>query len=185
MTWKAYEKADPMLPMERYNSANITKPCGKIWFLNGDLCRVYHRDRSGGIITLYNITQDKLQSILVDEWVRKRVNAYSVGATAKLLNRNPKYIADLVKRGILPPPTGASKDGKRGLRIRAYYSEDQVFELREVFSERRWGAPRKDGLKTNNHTPTVQEMTRRMGKGLLQYTRDEDGNFLPIWGETI
>lgn len=185
MTWKAYENAVGMIPMDDYNTASIKKPCGRVWFLNGDMCRVYHRDRSGGIITLYNITQDKLQTILVDEWVRKRMNAYSVRDTAALLNRNPKYLADLAKRGIIPKPMGASKDGKRGLRIRSYYSEDDVYELREVFSERRWGAPRKDGLKTNNHTPTVQELRRRMGQGLLQYTRTEDGKFLPIWSETI
>ena len=185
MTWKAYENATGMTPMEDYNSAKIKKPCGKVWFLNGDIVRVYHRDRSSGIITLYNVTKDCLQTVLVDEWFRKRVNAYSVRDTAALINRHPKYIADLVKRGILPPPKGASKDGKRGLRIRAYYSEDDVYELREIFGERRWGAPRKDGLKTNNHTPTEQELRRRMGVGILQYTRTEEGKFLPIWGETI
>lgn len=185
MTWKAYENAPGMIPMEDYNTAKIKKPSGKVWFLNNSVVRVYHRDRSAGIITLYNINKDCLQTILVDEWIRKRVNAYSIRDTAALLNRNPKYLAELAKKGVVPAPIGASKDGKRGLRIRSYYSEDDVYELREIFASRRWGAPRKDGLKTNNHTPTIQELRRRMGKGLLQYTRTEDGRMIPIWSETI
>lgn len=185
MTWKAYENAPGMGSMEDYNSAKIKKPAGKVWFLNGNIVRVYHRDRSAGIITLYNVTQDCLQTILVDEWVRKRMNAYSVRDTAALLNRHPKYLAELAKKGVINPPMGASKDGKRGLRIRSWYSEEDVYELRDIFASRRWGAPRKDGLKTNNKTPTVQELRRRMGLGLLQYTRTEDGKFLPIWSETI
>lgn len=185
MTWKAYENAPGMTSMDEYNSSSIKKPIGKVWFLNGDIVRVYHRDRSSGIITLYNVTQDKLQTILVDEWVRKRVNAYSVKNTAALINRHPKYLAELAKKGVIKPPMGASKGGKRGLRIRSFYSEDDVYELRDIFSSRRWGAPRKDGLKTNNYTPTVQELRRRMGVGILQYTMTEDGRVVPIWQETI
>lgn len=185
MAWKAYVNAPGMGTLDEYNEAPIRKPCGRVWFLNGDMYRVYHRDRSSGVITLYNITKDCLQTVLIDEWVKKRVNAYSIKDTAALINRHPKYIADLVKRGLLPPPMGASKDGKRGLRIRSYYSEDQVYEIRDIFASRRWGAPRKDGLKTNNKTPTVQELRRRMGLGILQYTRTNDGEFQPIWGETI
>lgn len=185
MTWKAYKNAEGLLPMEEYNAREIKKPAGKIWYLNGDHVRVYHRDRSSGMITLYNVTQNKLMTILVEEWVKKRMNAYSVKDTAALINRNPKYIAECARRGIIPPPMGASEGGKRALRTRSYYSEDQVYELREIFSERRWGRPRKDGLKTNNKTPTVQELRRRMGVGILQYTRKEDGEFIPIWDESI
>jgi len=29
-------------------------------------------------------------------------------------------------------------------------------------------------------TPTKQELTRRMGDGILTYTRTEDGRFIPM-----
>jgi hypothetical protein len=33
-------------------------------------------------------------------------------------------------------------------------------------------------------TPTKQELTRRIGDGILTYTRTEDGRFVPVWSET-
>lgn len=171
--------------MEEYNSKPFKKPTGRIWFLNGDLVRIYHKNRGQGIITLYNINEDCLQTILADEWIRKRKRAYSIRATAELINRNKKYIPQLVKQGIIPPPVGASKDRKPAWQVRAYYSEDDVREIRDILASRTWGRPRKDGLITNNHTPTAQELTRRLGDGILTYTRTEDGRVIPIWDETI
>ncbi len=43
----------------------------------------------------------------------------------------------------------------------------------------------KDNLITNDITPSKQELTRRMGDGILTYTRTEDGRFIPIWSESI
>jgi hypothetical protein len=34
-------------------------------------------------------------------------------------------------------------------------------------------------------TPTSQELTRRMGDGILTYTKTEDGRFIPVWAENI
>lgn len=176
---------EDMVSNEEYNNRPIQKPAGQVWFLNGDLVRVYHRNRGQGIITLYNINQDKLQTILYDEWLKKRKRAYSVKNTAQLINRNRKYLAQLVRNGVLPPPRGSSIGGVRGLRIRAYYSEDDVRDIRDALAQRQWGKPRKDGLITNNHTPTPQELRRRMGDGILSYTKTQDGRFIPVWDETL
>lgn len=173
------------VPMDEYNEREIRKPTGKVWFLNGELHRVYHRNRAAGLITLYNINQDKLVTIRNEEWVKKRQKAYSMKETGVLVNRHPKYIPYLVRMGTIPPPVGSQKGGGRGLRVRCYYSEDMVFEIRDILASRSWGGPRKDGLITNNHTPTVQELRRRMGDELLQYTKDENGKIIPIWSETI
>jgi hypothetical protein len=34
-------------------------------------------------------------------------------------------------------------------------------------------------------TPSAQELTRRMGDGILTYVKTEDGRFVPVWGESI
>jgi hypothetical protein len=91
----------------------------------------------------------------------------------------------LMKRGVIPFPMGSSKDGKTGWQIRSYYSESQVKEIRDILASIHIGQPRKDGLITNNLTPTNQELTRRMGDGILTYTKTEDGRFIPVWSESI
>ena len=180
-----YANAQDMMDMSDYNDAPVAKATKTVWFLGKDLVRIYHRTRSEGVITLFNITQDKLQTILVQEWVKKRMSAYSVRNTALLINRNPQYLAQCVKRGFIPEPTGASKGGARGTGIRSYYSEDDVFYLREYFASKHWGRKRNDGLVTNNTTPSEAEVRRRMGTDVLQYTKNSDGEIVPIWSETI
>jgi len=170
---------------EEYNRDPIIKGNQKIWFLNGDLVRLYHSSRSTGMVTVYNITKDQLETCLRSDFRKNRQRAYTVAETAKLVNRHRKYIPDLIKRGMIPPPIGSQLNGKRGWQIRAYYSEDQVKEIRAILASIHIGQPRKDKLITNNMTPTSQELTRRMGDGILTYTKTEDGRFIPVWSENI
>ncbi len=90
-----------------------------------------------------------------------------------------------MKRGIIPLPTGSQTGGKTGWQIRSYYSESQVRNIRDILASYSMGRPRNDKLITNNITPTPQELTRRMGDGILTYTRTEDGRFIPVWSESI
>ena len=34
-------------------------------------------------------------------------------------------------------------------------------------------------------TPISQELTMQMGKGILTYTRTEDGRYISVWSENI
>jgi hypothetical protein len=171
--------------MDEYNSLPIIPGNKKVWFLNGDLVRVHHLNRSNGIMSVYNITKDQIESCLVNDFKRNRERAYTVGQTAQLVNRNKKYMPDLMKREVIPHPMGSSKNGVTGFQIRSYYSESQVREIRDILASYHMGRPRKDGLITNDITPSKQELTRRMGDGILTYTMTEDGRFVPIWSESI
>jgi hypothetical protein len=170
---------------EAYNNEPVIKGKVKVWFLNGDLVRVYHNSRSTGMVTFYNITKDRLETCLLSDFKKGKERAYSVAETAKLVNRHRKYMPSLIKRGIIPPPIGAKLNGERGFTIRSYYSESQVREIRAILASIHIGQPRKDKLITNNMTPTTQELTRRMGDGILTYTKTEDGRFIPVWSENL
>ena len=170
---------------EAYNSAPVIPGSKKVWFLNGDLVRIYHLNRSNGIMSVYNIVKDQIESCLVTDFKRNRKKAYTVGETAILVNRHKKYMPSLMKRGIIPHPTGSQKGGATGWQVRSYYSELQVHEIRDILATYHIGQPRKDKLITNDITPTKQELTRRMGDGILTYTRTEDGRFIPVWNEEI
>ena len=170
---------------EEYNNASIIKGNQKVWFLNGDLVRVHHYSRSNGLVAVYNIIQDRIETCLISDFKKNRERAYTVGETAKLVNRHKKYMPQLMKRGVIPPPMGCVKGGKREFRRRSYYSESQVKEIRDILSSLHMGRPRKDNLITNKITPNSAELTRRMGDGILTYTRTEDGKFIPVWNESI
>jgi hypothetical protein len=170
---------------EEYNQEPVIPGNKKVWFLNGDLVRPHHTSRSTGMISFYNITKDRMETCFTSDFKRNRERAYTVGETAKLVNRHKKYMPSLIKRGVIPPPIGSSKEGKTGWQIRSYYRESQVKEIRDILASIHIGQPRKDGLVTNNITPNKQELTRRMGDGILTYTKTEDGRFIPVWSESI
>jgi hypothetical protein len=170
---------------KNYNNEPVIVGNKNIWFLNGDLVRLHHSSRSTGLVTVYNITKDQLETCLRSDFRKNRQRAYTVAETARLVNRHRKYFPTLVKKGIIPPPMGAQIGGTRHWQVRAYYSESQVKEIRDILASIHIGRPRKDNLITNNMTPTSQELTRRTGDGILVYTKTEDGRFIPIWTESI
>jgi len=173
------------LNTEDYNSSKVIPGNKKVWFLNGDLVRIHHLNKSNGIMSVYNIIQDRIESCLIADFKKNRERAYTVGETAQLVNRHKKYMPSLMKRGVIPFPTGSQKGGETGWQVRSYYSESQVYEIRDILASYHIGTPRKDKLITNNITPTRQELTRRLGDGMLTYTRTEDGRFIPTWQESI
>ena len=174
-----------MMDMESYNALPVITGSKKIYFLNGDLVRVYHMNRASGIMSVYNINKGQIESCLLSDFRKNRQRAYTVNETARLINRHRKYIPRLMKNGTILEPTGQSLNKVRGFQIRAYYSEEQVMDIRDTLATYSIGRPRFDGLINNNTTPTRQELTRRMGDGILTYTRTEDGRFIPTWAETV
>lgn len=163
----------------------IIRKTRKIWFLNGDLIKVEHIHRGEGIVTLYNLTKANREVADLVEFKKRRKRAFTVKETAQLLNCHHKYLADLMRRGVVPEPMGYLPNGERAFRHLSFYSEDAILEARDAMSKIHQGKPRKDGLITNNKVPTVQELRYAMGDGILLYTRTEDGRFIPIFSETI
>ena len=174
-----------MVPLEEYNDAPVITGSKSVWFLNGDLVRVHHLNRSNGILSVYNINKGQIESCLLGDFKKNRLRAYTVKETAILVNRHKKYLPMLMKAGKIPTPTGASIGKERGWQIMSYYSEKQVLEIRDFLATQTIGRPRRDGLINNDITPTRQELTRRMGDGILTYTKTEDGRFVPTWSESI
>ena len=101
-----------------YDSNDLITGNKKIWFLNGDLVRLHHSSRSTGMVTVYNVTKDRLETCLRNDFRKNRQKAYTVAETARLVNRHRKYFPSLIKRGVVPPPTGAKINGERGWQIR-------------------------------------------------------------------
>jgi hypothetical protein len=175
----------PSLDREEYNSAPVIPGSKRVWFLNNKLVRIHHHNKSNGIMSVYNIIDDQIESCLISDFKKNRERAYTVGETAMLVNRHKKYMPSLMKRGVIPFPMGSQKGGERAWQVRSYYSESQVREIRDILASYHMGRPRKDKLITNDITPSPQELTRRMGDGILTYTRTEDGRFIPVWQESI
>ena len=61
---------------------------------------MHHSSRSTGLVTVYNITKDRLETCLRTDFRKNRQRAYTVADTARLVNRHRKYFPTLIKNGL-------------------------------------------------------------------------------------
>lgn len=162
----------------------IVKPQRKTFFLNGDLVRVIHINKAQNFIKIYNISQDKDQVLLYTDFIKHRKRAYMKRDVARLLDRSMVQLDRYIYGDMIDRPVGSAPGGRRAWHHKSYYSEDDVFKIREMMSNIHRGRPRSDGLITNS-VISEQELRIRMGDAMMLYTRNSDGEMVPIWSETI
>ena len=162
----------------------VIEPCKKIFFVERKLYRVILSNKSQNIVYLFSINEGKEQAMLLSDFRKNRKRAYTIIDTARLLNRAEAQMHRYIDQGIAPPPIGAAIGGVRTFHKKSYYSEDDVFAIREAMSQIHRGRPRNDGKKVNNFVLTEQELRAKMGDALMLYTKTEDGRFVHTWAET-
>jgi hypothetical protein len=160
------------------------KPSGVIFFLNNDLVRLIHSNRASNVCTIYNYIQDKEQSLLLSDFKKHRKRAYTFMNTTKIFGRSRVQFERMIKAEIILPPTGAVPGGKRVWQKMSYYSEDDLFKIREAMSNIHSGRPRKDGRITpRKNIPTEKELRSLIGDAIMLYTQNKSGEFIPVWAE--
>lgn len=160
------------------------KPSNVIFFLNNDLVKVIHRNKPNNICSLYNYTQNKEQNMLYSDFRKYRKRAFTVANTSRILKRSRVHLERMIASGLIPKPTGLSEGGKRKWQIMSYYSEDDLFTIREVLSNIHSGRPRKDGRITpRKDVISERDLRSLLGDGIMLYTKTEDGRFIPVWQE--
>lgn len=159
------------------------KPVKRLFFLDGDLVKLIHSNKASNIVEFYNVNKGKNQSMLYSDFKKHRKRAYSVANAARLLNRSRLQFGKYIASGLIPAPIGDSIGGERGLRIKSYYSEDHLFEIREIMTTIHHGRPRNDGKISPRNVPSEQDLRSKMGDAIMLYTRTSDGRFIPTWQE--
>jgi hypothetical protein len=160
------------------------KPSTVIFFINDELVRLLHSNRAANICGLYNFNQDKEQSMLLTDFKKHRKRAYSISNTLKIFKRSRMQLERWIKKGIVPPPTGTVKGGARKFQKLSYYSEDDLFAIRDSLAKIHRGRPRKD-LRTTagKDVPSEKDLRSILGDAIMLYTKTEDGRFIPVWAE--
>ena len=162
---------------------NKISPAKRIFFINNDLVKLIHSNKASNIVEFHNVTKGKTQTMLYSDFKKHRKRAYSVANAARLLNRSRLQFGKYIASGLIPAPIGDSIDGVRGLQIKSYYSEDHIFEIREIMTGIHHGRPRLDGKISPRNVPTEQDLRSKMGDAIMLYTRTSDGRYIPTWQE--
>jgi len=110
---------------------------------------------------------------------RRQRPAFVMSEASKLLNRTPRTIKDLWKKGKLPKPHCAYGPHGRGYSF--VYSEDDMMAMRDYFAEIHRGRPRKDKMITTVDVPSKEQLRAAMGHARVLYVMNDDGEPVPIW----
>jgi len=160
------------------------KPSNIIFFINNELVKVIHTNRASNICFLYNYIKDKEQSMLLSDFKKYRKRAYTVINTTRIFKRSRVQFERMIKDGLILPPVGASPEGKRAWQKMSYYSEDDLFKIREAMASIHTGRPRKDGkITSRKDVPTERDLRSLIGDAIMLYTQNKDGEFVPVWAE--
>lgn len=160
----------------------------KRFFLNGEFHELVNVNRAAGMIRAYNYPQDKVVNYSIADYKKFRQQAYTIGNVSRLIGRDITSIWKAVDRGdvtkpfMLPLKEDAGKGkfavGRSGVY---YFSEDNIYEIRDYFANVHKGRPRKDGAVTSYKIPSIEELDALLGKREMVYVQDKKGNFIPIW----
>lgn len=160
----------------------------KRFFINGQFHEVINMNRSANIMRAYNFVENKIVTYSVTDYTKFRQQAYTIGNVAKLVSRDVTSIWKAIDRGdvtrpyLLPMKEGVGKGqfavGRSGVY---YFSEDNIYEIRDYFASLHKGRPRADGLVTSYKVPTVEELDALLGKREMIYVKNKNGEYVPIW----
>lgn len=146
------------------------------------LHRVLHVNRSQDLVTAWDYIDGKRKLYGWSDVRRTMQNAFSLKDAAEILGVHKMTVDGYLRDGKIKTPQriydlSTRKEGKY------FLSEDDVLDLHLAMSETHQGRPRKDGLVTNNHVPSRAEVRTLVRQGDVLYTKDESGQFVPIWKE--
>jgi hypothetical protein len=160
------------------------KPSNTVFFINNELVKLIHSNRASNICFLHNYNKDKEQSMLLSDFKKYRKRAYSSGNTVKIFKRSRVHFERMIKEGLILPPVGVLPNGERAWQRMSYYSEDELFKIREAMASIHSGRPRKDGkITSRKDVPTERDLRSLIGDAIMLYTQNKNGEFVPVWAE--
>lgn len=160
------------------------KPSNVLFFINNELVKLLHSNRASNICYFYNYNQDKEQSMILSDFKKHRKKAFAIGTTVKIFKKSRIQFERLINAGTIPAPTGAVAGGKRIWQKMSYYSEDNLFQIRDALSKIHIGRPRKDGkITSGKNVPSEKDLRSLIGDAIMLYTRTKDGDYVPVWAE--
>lgn len=161
----------------------------RFFFIKSDdklhLNRVLHVNKPEDMVTAWDYTDHKRKVFVWSDVRRRMQNAYSIKETAEILGKSKMTVEGYIREGQIRTPQRIYALNESRTPGKFMLSEDDVLDLHQAMSERHQGRPRKDGLVTNNGLPTRAEVRTLVQQGDVLYTRDDKGNFIPIWKEQV
>lgn len=151
------------------------------FYLDGKLFKTLHKNRAEDLVIVWDYEAGKRVAFSLSQVLKTKKSAYTVAQTAKMINRSVDTIKRHWRAGEIKKPVRTySLDGQQKPN-KYFFSEDDVRELHEFFKTVHRGRPRHDGLITASKIPSLAELEAVMRNEKVLYTKNEEGEFVPVW----
>ncbi len=160
----------------------------KRFFINGQFHEIVNVNRSAGMIRAYNYEDNAVVSYSMADYKKFKQQAYTIKHVSSFIQRDITAIWKAIDRGdvskpfLLPTNKDAGKGKFASGRVGIYYfSEDNIYEIRDYFANVHKGRPRADGQITSYKVPTVEELDALLGKREMIYVTNKYGELVTLW----
>lgn len=149
------------------------------FFLDGVLHKKLRANRSLNIMYCMKYPERKEIAYPLDLIKKNQKRAYRISEVGKMVNRNPRTIWNAFMDDKIPKPQKAN--GKSGKVYWMFFTEEQVWQIRDYYASVHQGRPRKDKQVTTWNVPTREQLREDMGHARMLYVKNEDGEMVPVW----
>lgn len=152
----------------------------KLFFLDGRLHSKLKVVLSEDALLAFCYPEEERRHYIYSIVCRRFQNAYSMKETADLVRRPMKEIHALLKNKVLDKPSGFKYDIRTKRPQNWYWSEDDVFDLRDHLYEM---VPKdEDGFPRRPYRLASRaELVEKMQGGTSYYVKDQEGNLHQVW----
>lgn len=157
---------------------SITRKNSKIFFLNGDLHKIVKTNASANVCHAYNYAKKEVVKYTYSDYKKFKKTAYRISDVAKMMRRHEDRIRRAIWNLEVTRPAIIEYETKIGTY---YFSEENIYEIRDYFANVHRGRPRGDGIVVSKNVPTVAELDAILGKKPMIYIKTEEGKYVPVW----
>jgi hypothetical protein len=161
-----------------FNGKYAKKDKRLIFFLNGELHKLVRTNKSANICYAYNFNKKEIVKYTYRDYIKFKKRAFRIGEVAEIMRRHPDRIRVGLEDGLIKRPYLVEYKTRSGI---FYFSEDDLYEIRNYFANLHRGRPRSDGIIVSKNVPTEQEIDAILGKRQMLYVRTQEGKYVPVW----
>jgi len=164
-----------------YEQNGIPAPSKQVFFYNGELVKILDRDPATNTVLLYYYHTDSVKVAAYDHFQKNKRRAWAAYATRHIFDRQIARWERYLIRRIIPRPTYANIGNVPGQGIKGYYSEDDLYDIRDAIAEQFF----KNSKTRRAKVLTKQELRAKIGDGRIMYVYNDEGDLVPIWSESV
>jgi len=139
-----------------------------------------HINRGQDQITAWCYPLHKRVTYTYSDVLHSKGPAFTTVEVGQMINRSRVSIERALINGDIEAPQMTYGLNERKNKFKYMWSEKDVLAIHAFYSTVHRGRPRKDGLITPGHMPTVRELRAMMRDEEILYVKQGD-SFLPTW----